>query len=242
MTTPTVSTPIRVSRFARELSHYDPVSKRYLLEGLTLGFKIGYDGPIISVTSKNLKSASSHPDVVDKYLKEEVSLGRIKGPFPNQPFPIFRINPLGIVPKKTVGKFRAILNLSAPPGKSVNEFINKEDFKLQYTKVDTAIDFILSLGRGCMLSKVDIQDAFRILPVSPEDWYLLGMEWNGKFYHDCRLTMGSRSSPYIFDCVSSALEWICKHNYEVEYICHLLNDFLAAESVPEKGNALSKIK
>ena len=174
-----------------------------------------------------------------EYLSREVELGRIVGPFDNPPFPIFRCSPMGIVPKKTPGKFRTILDLSSPRGYSVNEFISKEDFSLSYVSVDKAIDMIMSLGRGCYLSKIDIMDAFRILPVLPSQWHLLGMYWDGKYYYDSRLPMGSRSSPYIFDSVTTALEWICQNNYELKNLCHLLDDFFAAELPSEKGNALS---
>lgn len=191
--------------------------------------------------SPNMKSAKENPDMVETYLQTESDLGRIFGPFDEKPFPTFRCNPIGIVPKKNPGKFRTIMNLSFPPGSSVNDYISKEDFSLSYVTVDKAIDFILQLGRGCFLSKVDIADAFRIVPVSRRQWHLLGIFWNNKYYVDTRLSMGGRSSPYIFDRLSIALEWICKHNYELKYLCHLLDDFFTAEATEEKGNALSII-
>ena len=194
------------------------------------------------MTCRNLKSAYENHSIVSSYLQKEKCQGRILGPFPEPPYPIFRCNPIGIVPKKAAGKFRTIVNLSAPKGISINDFISKEDFSLSYVTIDKAIDFILELGKGCFLSKVDIVDAFRIMPVSPHQWHLLGLSWDNLFYVDTRLSMGSRSSPFIFDSLSVALEWICMHNYELRFLCHLLDDFLAAESIVEKGNALSVIR
>ena len=224
-----------------ELEHYPYDLTNYLISGLKSGFDIGYRGPDISVLCRNLKSAYDNPKAVGSYLDKEMSRGRICGPFPDPPYPVFRCNPIGIVPKKASGKFRTIVKLSAPKGISVNDFISKEDFSLSYVTIDKAIDFILELGKGCFLSKVDIVDAFRILPVSPEQWHLLGISWDNLFYVDTRFTMGSRSSPYIFDSLSVALEWICIHNYELRFLCHLLDDFLAAESVAEEGNVRSVI-
>ena len=53
--------------------------------------------------------------------------------------------------------------------------------------------------------------------------------------------MGGRSSPGLFDKFSSALEWIAINNYDLKYICHLLDDFLTVESSEEKGQALESL-
>lgn len=213
----------------------------FVVSGVTNGFGIGYNGPNISISCRNMASANENPELVQDYLATEIALGRIKGPYHEAPFPVFRCNPIGIVPKKTPGKYRTIMNLSAPTGASVNDFIEKDDYSLSYVTIDKAVDYIIDLGTGCMLNKVDIADAFRILPVTPSQWHLLGIHWDGHFYFDTRLTMGGRSSPYIFDTFSSALEWICTHNYELSHLCHLLDDFFSAETVENKGNSLSVI-
>jgi hypothetical protein len=44
------------------------------------------------------------------------------------------------------------------------------------------------------LSKCDIEDAFRIIPIHPSDYYLLGFTWNNYFYFDRCLPMGASSS------------------------------------------------
>ena len=50
--------------------------------------------------------------------------------------------------------------------------------------------------------------------------------------------MGGRSSPFIFDSVSSAIEWICTTNYLVAVLMHLLDDFLSVEPPHKKPTAL----
>jgi len=107
--------------------------------------------------------------------------------------------------------------------------------------VDTAISYIQELGSGCLLSKIDVANAFRIIPVSPNYWPLLGLFWNNRFYVDTRLQMGSRSSPSLFDNLSVALEWICKNNYRISHICHLLDDFLGVELLSKAGNFLDVV-
>ena len=60
--------------------------------------------------------------------------------------------------------------------KSVNDGILKDLYSLHYITVDDTIQHIMKLGRGTLLSKVDIQSVFRLLPVYPADRYLLGMQ------------------------------------------------------------------
>ena len=35
----------------------------------------------------------------------------------------------------------------------------------------------MSLGWGTLLAKFDVESAYRIIPVHPNDLYLLGMQW-----------------------------------------------------------------
>ena len=56
---------------------------------------------------------------------------RIAGPFETQPFPVFHISPLGLIPKKVPGEFRMIYHLSFPEGQSVNSHISRKS-RLMY--------------------------------------------------------------------------------------------------------------
>ena len=55
--------------------------------------------------------------------------------------------------------------------------LEKTPFAVQYMKVDDIIDGIMLLGRGTLLAKFDAESAYRIIPVHPNDHYLLGMQW-----------------------------------------------------------------
>ena len=79
-------------------------------------------------------------------------------------------------------------------------------------------------------------------PVHPNDWHLLGMKWNGQYYFDMRLSMGSRSSPYNFDTIGQAVEFICRVNYLVEIIEHLLDDFITVKPSDSPPIVLQVIK
>lgn len=51
------------------------------------------------------------------------------------------------------------------------------------------------------MAKMDIKQAYRIVPVHPEDRRLLGMQWQDKVYVDKVLPFGLRSAPLIFSAV-----------------------------------------
>ena len=69
------------------------------------------------------------------------------------------------------------MDLSHPEGGSVSDGINGDDFSLSYARVDDAVDFIMRKDPGTLLAKIDIRDAYRLVPVHAEDHYLLGMKW-----------------------------------------------------------------
>ncbi len=102
------------------------------------------------------------------------------------------------------------MDLSSPDGRSVNDGIEESLFSLSYVSVEDAAQRILALGPGCLLSKVDIKQAYRNVPVHPEDRLLLGMMWEDSLCVDSALPFGLRSAPKIFTAVADALEWIAK--------------------------------
>lgn len=151
--------------------------------------------------------------------------------FSTPPFNNFQVSPIGLVPKKHSDKFRTIFHLSYLKSgtSSINCFIEKVDFSLQYITIDNAIAAIQNFGQGCYMGKTDIESAFRLIPVHPDDWELLGMFWNGQYYFDKVLPFGLRSAPYIFNQLSDAIEWILLNKCAISFVCHILDDFLIVE-------------
>jgi len=97
-------------------------------------------------------------------------------PFMTPPFPDFRTSPLGIVPKKDPSEFRLIHHLSYPNGSSVNDFIPEVYSTVRYASVSDALKSIKTLGHGCFMAKTDVKSTFRIIPIHPADYSLLGMK------------------------------------------------------------------
>ena len=153
-------------------------------------------------------------------------LGRIAGPFQQIPFTNFQASPLGLVPKHEIGKFRLIHDLSFPKGDSINCYTSKEYTTGQYESLDRVIDLVRSCGHNSLIAKAAIHDAFRLVPIRPQYYPLLGFTWNGMLYHDKFLPMGSAISCRTFVRFSRALQWILQTHFGVSKLTHLLHNFI----------------
>jgi hypothetical protein len=116
---------------------------------------------------------------------------------------------MGLVPKPHhLNKFLLIVDLCAPAGASVNDGISSDLCSLRYATVDNAVSMIQELGRGARLAKIDLKDAYRIVPVHPADYHLLGTTWDGHTYLDRALPFGLRSAPKLFTAVADFIAWV----------------------------------
>ena len=171
-------------------------------------------------------SALDNPEAVDAKLQKELEAHRLAGPFQSPPLSPFWISPLGLVPKKVQGEFRLIHHLSFPTGFSVNDGISSDHTSVKYATIDEAIQLIKRAGPGCFLAKTDVKNAFRIIPIHPDDYGLLGMQWRGLYYYDRCMPMACSSSCLTFEMFSTAVEWIARNKRKIDYILHILDDYL----------------
>lgn len=79
-----------------------------------------------------------------------------------------------------MGKWRLITDLSFPTGFSVNDGIDPMLCTLSYTTVEDIASAVASLGTGALLAKVDIESAYRLIPVHPEDRCLQAVQWENQ--------------------------------------------------------------
>ncbi|KAK3090799.1 hypothetical protein FSP39_014735 [Pinctada imbricata] len=119
-----------------------------------------------------------------------------------------------------------IHHLSFPEGQSINDGIPKELCTVQYQSIDDAIQYIKHLGKGTLLAKTDIAEAFKIIPIHPDDFELLGFCFKNKFYFDKTLPFGLSYSCNLFEKFSHALHWIMSEHFKVPGCVHVLDDFL----------------
>ncbi|VDI73555.1 carboxymethylenebutenolidase [Mytilus galloprovincialis] len=147
-----VKSGINVDFFRENLIDYDD---EIICEFLQFGAPIGYQGEMLNEGSskvKNHKGATDFHDEILAYLLKEATYGAIIGPFDKNPFSChFKISPLNSVYKKDSVERRVILDLSFPPGRSVNDFISKDVYlgervQLSYPKVDDLVGIIKDKG------------------------------------------------------------------------------------------------
>ena len=92
-------------------------------------------------------------------------------------------------------------------------------------------------GPGCFMAKTDVKSAFRIIPIHPNDFALLGMKWQNAYYFDRCLPMGCCSSCAIFEAFSTALEWLAMNRLGASGVLLILDDFLFIADSHDKCHA-----
>ena len=235
-----IVTPVNINNLQYALSLYPNIETvSYLINGFTYGFDIGYVGPSIPSHPRNLLSSLQHPLEIEQAICKELSRGHTSGPFNTPPWPYLHCSPLGCTIKPD-GSHRLILDLSQPTGISVNEYIDKEDFTVKYNSFDAATELVRNIGHNCLMTKLDIKHAFRIMPVKPSQWPLLGTHWKGFYFVDTRLPFGLRSSPAIFNQFADAVCWSLQHNVGLRSVTHYSDDFFFVSS-PNQLLALADI-
>lgn len=100
-------------------------------------------------------------------MLEHQAAGRIVGSFTAPLYVAFVASPLGAIPKKEPESFHVIYDLSVPKGGSANDFISNIFTKVVYKNFGQVIQLVNMGERGALIAKVNIQSAFRILPITP---------------------------------------------------------------------------
>ena len=232
---PDISLPVELPRFTTRAkirgweealaSHPDRQFATYIKQEFMQGFCIGfeYGKSLLGQEHSNMKI--SDPQAVTAYLANELVENRLvqmsatkaeaKG---------IHCSPMGLIPKRTgLGKWCLIVDLSFPVGASVNDRINKELCSLSYVSVDAVAKAILQTGRGTLMAKMDIKQAYHTVPVHPADYVLLGMRWDDKVHKS--LPFGLRSASLIFSARVNALAWIMRQR-DVTFVGHYIDDFI----------------
>ena len=207
--------------------HPDQEFAAYIYDGLINGFRVGFNYNLsqLNPNHSNHPSALAHKHDVEERIAAELSAGRLLGPLPAHLLSLVHLSPIGLVPKAHTNKWRMIVDLSHPANGSVNDGILSSLCSLHYASVDDAVRIIQTLGVGTELVKLDVKDAYRIVPVHPADYHLLGISWEGNIYVDRALPFGLRSAPKIFNAVADILGWVFSQS-GIRHHLHYLDDFL----------------
>jgi hypothetical protein len=60
-------------------------------------------------------------------------------------------------------------------------FLLKRNFLIP---IEDAVKLMKFYGKGCLLSKTDIENSFKIIPIHPDDHELLGFPLGDQYYFD----------------------------------------------------------
>ena len=217
--------------------HPDEQFSAHVLQLIEFGVPIGNHKPILPGIYENWPSTEKFREGVQKYINKHIAAGAIEGPLPTLPSD-FRGSPLGAFEKGAAKKLRIIHDLSWPPGGSVNDNIDKEDFTVQYTSVHEAVRMCCKMSTP-WLAKTDLCDAYLQCPVLEKDRNVLGFTWTNELgvtgaYRCCSLVLGLRSSPSHFSSIAKALCFICINNGAPPTTIQYLDDFLTCANSYEQ--------
>jgi hypothetical protein len=109
--------------------------------------------------------------------------------------------------------------LSYPTFGSINDFIDEKFTSVQYSLFDNAVSIVKNLGKGALIGKKDIQSAFRLLPIYPGDFDLLGFKIGSNVHkHDQMFSL------IVYNCQFWILQRKRNHlNNDPNFVNHVLD-------------------
>lgn len=226
------------------LSNYPNEQWRYrLVHDIIYGVDVGFTATRnTTMKSRNPNADQREAAAIEEDIKKELTAGRVIGPFASAPWKYYRSSPVLTVAKKgNPGKRRIVHHLSHPRGNSVNDHII--EWPCILSRFTNAIKMVCKLGKGCHMAKLDIKSAYRLIPIRPADWPLLGFSWNNAFYFHTTLPFGLKSSCHLWERYSTAAQWIVKHILLIPMVIHYVDDyFLTSASAAECQDNMNRIQ
>jgi hypothetical protein len=161
--------PLNLDTWQSEL-RYDE-DRDFLLYVVQHGLSLtsGSDSHLKPVKGHNYISAYESFAKVQAALEPDIIAQRIFRPYPGVTSRF--VHALGAVPK-TESTVRIIHDHSRPNGRSLNDELTQSNFSFQ--SVDDAIRL---MGPNCYMAKVDIEAAYRHVPIDPYDWDKTAFCW-----------------------------------------------------------------
>lgn len=178
--------------------HHDDA---YVLDGVRFGFPLHYTGPALARENRDAhSSAQQHWTHVKRYVEVELQNNALLGPFDRPPFvPWTNISPVMTRPKAESTKRRIIVDLSFPQGNNVNAHIHKNIIFGSYHEhrlptVRDTLQVVEQMEFQVKLATIDVERAYRNIPVCPLDLPLLGIKVGDSFFIDEAMPFGARNS------------------------------------------------
>ena len=186
-----------------------------LVDNLKFGFCMGVDAnKEISIPYTNHKSAIEQYEVIDEFVIKHYEAKAIAGPYKVNPLPtVVHPSPLQVATSAS-GKRRAVIDMSYPAGRSINDAIPEQwsqipGFSGQFhlPTHEQICERILDL-EDPLMGLTDLKAYYMQLPSDPNDYPYMAFAWRGCIWIHLRLPFGCRSA--------------CLHAQRVtEAVCHV---------------------
>ncbi|KDN36470.1 hypothetical protein RSAG8_10808, partial [Rhizoctonia solani AG-8 WAC10335] len=174
---------------------------------LRYGFHLGTSHSLsASSIPSNHKSALDNVGIVEDAITKELAAESLIGPF--------RSAPLGVVAKSKPGEFRIVQDFSFPkdggPHPALNAEIDADAFTCEWGFFSDIADIIVACPPGTEAATLDVDAAYRHMPIHPEDQPHIVIMWNDQVWLDHCAPFGASSSNGIFGCCGDAMAHIAE--------------------------------
>ena len=195
----------------------------FILDGVYNGFRAvdpSAQVPIYDCKNYNSCFSQSNATKINAILTKELEADKISivTTKPTQ------IHALGAIPKPDTS-VRHITDCSRPQYFSVNAYMKDTFSTFSFNTIDDVVPHIKSYS---YMATVDLQNAYRSVPIHPQDRQHFGLRWNfgnGPVYlNDNFLCFGSKCSAFIFNRLTDA---VARYMNSSGYTCfNYLDDFI----------------
>ena len=197
--------------------HQDRELVNWCINGFRSGFTLGLEG---------------------EPIKDEIDKGFIIGPFKEKPIEGLLCVPINIVEKETSsGLFHLIQDFSYPWGDSangINALVPDKNKKVHYSGINDVARMAIDLGSPSYAMRIDIKHAFKLLPLSPDQWRLTGFRFPGAYFIQTQTPFGASASCLHFEKVAQLLNWVICNEIPWALLCSYLDDFwLTQKRLPD---------
>ena len=230
-----VKTPIKIDIFESMLKfHPNPIFVTSVCDGLCEGFWPWADTsigiyPEIHDESHHTPSNEEHATFIQEQCLKEQHKGYFSQYSGTELLPGMYSMPIHAVPKPHSKDLRLVNNHSAGPF-SLNSMIDHTQvtgFPLDNLchLVEMLLDIRQSIGNVHLpLWKLDISDAYWLLPMNPYWQAKQIITVDGERYIDRNLSFGSSGSLGIFISFNSLVAWIAKYIKGIDYLANYVDD------------------
>ena len=210
--------------------HKDRDLVDWCVNGFCNGFTLGLEGePVPWPDPPNSTKVQENPKVTWELINDEIQKGFIIGPFQEKPIEGLFCVLINIIEKETSsGLYCLVQDFSYPwgdPTNGINALVPGENKKVHYARIDDVARMALQLGNPSYAMRIDIKHAFKLLPLSPDQWHFTGFRFRGAYFIQTQTPFGAAASCLHFEKVARFLTWIIRHKFPWALLCSYLDDF-----------------